>query len=107
MRSLSPLSVRPTGLADGLALKELRYIRTIRTIRPCVVGSPAPGALSTRTRRCDGAIVATIDFPAYAQSYGTCGRNPAVCGFGADHPLERLSSAGAARRLSGVRGSRP
>jgi hypothetical protein len=29
-----PLSVRPTGLADGLALKELRYDLTIRSIRP-------------------------------------------------------------------------
>jgi hypothetical protein len=31
----------PTGLADGLALKELRYV-VDPTIRP-VCGSPAPG----------------------------------------------------------------
>src|ERR1700730_16716719 len=36
------LSRRPTGLADGLALKERRYSRYLREIRPKQPGSPVP-----------------------------------------------------------------
>jgi len=38
----APLSLRPAGLADGLAPKEQRYPRLGRGIRPTQLGSPAP-----------------------------------------------------------------
>ena len=37
-----PLSVRPTGLGVGLALKELRYIRASGRFAPAYLGPPLP-----------------------------------------------------------------
>ena len=54
-----PLSVRPTGLGVGLALKEQRYISTGKTIRPMLLGPPF-SVLCTGIRRSDGAIVPAI-----------------------------------------------
>ncbi len=39
---IEPLSLKPAGLADGLALKELRYTWHHHAIRPNHPGSPAP-----------------------------------------------------------------
>jgi hypothetical protein len=43
----TPLFLLPTGLADGLALKEAALRRKYRRLAPgahCPIGSPAPGA---------------------------------------------------------------
>jgi hypothetical protein len=44
------LSLRPTGLADGLALKERRYSRYLREIRPYNLGPRLAGFVPTIRR---------------------------------------------------------
>jgi hypothetical protein len=65
----------PAGLADGLALKEQRYVRQRRTIRPNNLGPRFPDIRSGIRLGCGQASTPRLRLPRYITATGSIAAN--------------------------------